>query len=88
LGTTRRWDERAEWDEQEDLAEEGVACADVFSAMQLVVQRAVEPCDPHDGKDHRELAEPSRRQVVSQVVGRLRDKDDHHQVIEQFQGTD
>jgi hypothetical protein len=57
-------------------------------AVQLVVEAAVGPGDPHQREHHGELADSAPGQVPGQVVGGLGDQHDHGQVVEQFERAD
>lgn len=81
-------DAGADRGEHQDLQEERAAAAGVVTAVQLVVQAAVGPGDPHQREHHGELAEPGPGQVQGQVAGGLRDQYDHGQVVEQFEWAD
>jgi len=81
-------DEGAHRGEHQDLQQERAAGAGVLVAVQLVVQAAVGPRDPHQREHHRELAEPGPGQVPGQAVGGLGDKDDDGQVVEQLERAD
>ena len=81
-------DEGGHRDEHQDLQQERAAGAGVVVAVQLVVQAAVGPGDPHQREHRGELAESAPGQVPGQVVGGLRDQHDHGQVIEQLERAD
>jgi hypothetical protein len=84
----RLGDEGAHRDQHQNLQQERAAGAGVVVAMQLVVQAAVEPGDPHQREHHHELAEAAPRQVPGQVVGGLGDQHDRGQVIEKLERAD
>jgi hypothetical protein len=81
-------DERAHRGQHQDLQQERAAGPGIVVAVQLMVQAAVGPGDPHQRKDHRELAQPGPGQVAGQPVRGLGDQHHHGQVIEQFQRPD
>ncbi len=81
-------DEGAHCGEHQDLQQECAAGAGVVVAVQLVVQAAVSPGDPHQREHHRELAQASPGQVPGQPMGGLGDQRDHGQVIEEFKRAD
>ena len=56
--------------------------------MQLVVQAAVGPGDPHQREHHGELAEPAPCQVPGQAMSGLGHQHDHGQVVEQLKRAD
>ena len=56
--------------------------------MQLVVEAAVRPRDPHQREHDGELPESTPGQVAGQVVSALCDQHDHGQVVEQLQRAD
>jgi hypothetical protein len=78
-------DERAHRDEDHDLQQERAAPAGVVAAMQLMVQAAVEPGDPHQREHRAELAKPAPGHLPGQVVGRLGDQHDHGEVVEELE---
>jgi len=84
----RLGDEGGHRGEYQDLQQERAAGAGVLMAVQLVVQAAVGPGDPHQREHRRELAEPGPGQVPGQAVGGLRDQHHHGQVIEQLERPD
>src|SRR5262250_778711 len=57
-------------------------------SMQLVVEAAVDPCDPHQREHHRELTESAPGQVSGQVVGSLGDQHDRREVVKELQWAD
>jgi len=74
--------------EHQDLQQERAAAAGVVVAVQLMVEAAVGPGDPHQREHHGELAESAPGQVPGQVPGGLGDQHDHGQVVEQFERAD
>jgi hypothetical protein len=84
----RRGDERAHRGQHQDLQQERAAGPGVLMAVQLVVQAAVGPGDPHQREHRGELAQPGPAQVPGQPVGGLRHQHHHGQVIEQLQRAD
>ena len=56
--------------------------------MQFVVERAVEPGDPHQSEHRGELAQPGPVEVAAPGPAGLGDQDDDDQVVEQFQRAD
>ena len=81
-------DGRAHRGQHQDLQQERAAGAGVLVAVQLMVEAAVGPGDPHQREHDGELAEPGPGQVPGQAVCGLGDQDDHGQVVEQFERTD
>jgi len=73
--------EGAERDEYQDLQQEHAAAAGVVSAVQFVVEGAVEPGNPHQGEHRGELAQSAPGEVSGQVMG---DQDDDNEIVEQF----
>jgi hypothetical protein len=71
--TTGLGDERTHSDEHQDLQEKRAAGAGVVVAMQLVVEAAVRPRDPHQREHDGELAESTPGQVAGEVVSALCD---------------
>ena len=57
-------------------------------AVQLVVEAAVGPGDPHQREQHGELAKPAPCQVPGQVVGGLGDQHHHGEVVEELERAD
>jgi hypothetical protein len=74
--------------QHQDLQQERAAGAGVVVAVQLVMQAAVDPGDPHQREHHGELAEPAPGQVPGQVAGGLGDQHDRGQVVEEFERAD
>jgi hypothetical protein len=77
-------DERTHRREHEDLQQECAARAGILAAVQLMVETAVEPRDPHQGKDHSEVGESAPAQMQRKLTGVLGDQHDDGEVVEEF----
>jgi hypothetical protein len=73
--------EHRQQDQDAHLQEDEAARASVLAAMQLQVQRAVDPGDPDQGEDDGELGHPPGRDMLGQVVGRLANDGHIDQVV-------
>ena len=80
--------EHRQQDEDAHLHEHDGACPSVLAAVQLEVEGAVDPTDPDQGEHDGELADGAKRDVVGEVVGRLRHDRHVHEVVEQLQEAD
>jgi hypothetical protein len=87
-GAARLGDEGAERDEHQDLQQQYAPAASIVAAVQFVMERAVEPGDPHESENRGELAQSLQGEVSGQVVAGAGDQHDHDEVIEQFQRAD
>src|SRR6266508_1650318 len=74
--------------EDAHLDEDDAAGPSVLAAVELQVQRSVDPRDPDQGEDNGEGDQPTDRDMLGQVVGRLADDGHIHQVVEQPQDAD
>ena len=70
------------------LDEDEGAGPSVVPPMQFDVQRAIDPGDPDDREDDRELREPADRQVLGEMVGCLADDRDVDEVVEELEEAD
>ena len=60
----------------------------VLAAVELEVQRSVDPGDPDQGEDDGELDDAADRDVLGEVVGRLGDDGHVDEVVEQLEVAD
>jgi hypothetical protein len=74
--------------EDPHLHEHDQASASVLAAMELEVQRSVDPGDPDQRKDDSELTERASRHMPGEVMGGLTDDSHVDQVVEQLEETD
>jgi hypothetical protein len=74
--------------EDAHLDEDEAAGPPVLTAMELQVQRSVDPGDPDQGEDDDELDQPADRDVLGEVVGRLGDDGHIDQVVEELEEAD
>ena len=70
------------------LDEDDGAGPPVLSSMELQVERPVDPSDPDQAEDDGELDEPTRRDVFGDVMSRLSDDGDVHEVVEELEEAD
>ena len=80
--------EHRQQDEDAHLHEHDGARPSVLAAVQLEVEGAVDPTDPDQGEHDGELADAAKRDVIGEVVGRLRHDGHVHEVVEQLQEAD
>ena len=80
--------ERGEEDEDPHLQEHECPGAAVLAAVDLDVQRPVDPGEPDQAEDHREFRGGPSGDILREVVGRLSDDGDVHEVVEQLEVGD
>ena len=80
--------EDAEQRQQPHLEKHERASSAIAPPVEIVIYRPVQPCDPDQAEDDRELTDTLPRDVSGEMVCRLRDDHDVHEVVEQLEERD
>jgi hypothetical protein len=80
--------EHRQQDQNAHLDEDDVAGAPILAAMQVEIERSVDPGDPDQGEDDGELGECAHGDVLGEVIGRLADDGHIDEVVEELEEAD
>ena len=81
-------DVHGEQNDEQHLGKRVETSADVGTAVQIVQECAVDPCQPDQAEDHRELGSGPESDIVGHGAGGGGDHDDIDEVVEQFEEAD